>query len=100
MQRYVSEPLRLPPSDAPTFVRADLEFEGVAKTGPSFVLQVFVGNPEAGEDTPRDIAHGYAGPLAVFAHGDCWGDVGHCDVPDGPQDRSISGRRTRLPRST
>jgi hypothetical protein len=86
MQRYVSSALRLPPPATSPYKRADLEFEGVVKTGPSFVLEIFVGNPEADEATPRDIAHGYAATLPVFAHGECWGDVGHCDIPTGPQD--------------
>jgi hypothetical protein len=86
MQRYVSAPLRLPPAAGAPFVRADLEFEGVVKTGPSFVLEVFVANPEADESSKRDITDGYAGTLPVFAHGDCWGEVGHCDIPTGPQD--------------
>ena len=86
MQRYLSEPLRLPSAELPSFASAYLEFEGVEKRGASFVLQVFVGNSEAAENTPRDITHGFAGTLPVFGHGECWGDVGHCDVPQGPQD--------------
>lgn len=85
MQRYVSDPLRLPPADQPPFYRADLELLGVEKSGPSFVLDVFVGNPDAGADTPHEISSGWAGTMPVFAHGDCWGSVGHCDLPSGPQ---------------
>jgi tyrosinase len=84
MQRFVSEPLRLPPPDGVPFQRADLELVGVEKAGPSFVLEVFVGNPEATEGTPRAITSGWAGTMPVFAHGDCWGDQGHCDPPRGP----------------
>ena len=86
MQRYVSDPLRLPPPGTPPFGRADLELEDVEKSGASFVLDVFVGNPKATARTTRDITHGFAGTLPVFAHGDCWGDYGHCDTPVGPQD--------------
>ena len=84
MQRYVSEPLRLPPSDGVPYSRADLELLGVEKAGPSFVVNVFLANPDASEDTPHLITSGWVGTMPVFAHGDCWGDQGHCDPPRGP----------------
>jgi hypothetical protein len=84
MQRFVSQPLRLPPPDGVPFHRADLELLGVEKAGPSFVLDVFLGNPEASDETPRVITSGWAGTMPVFAHGECWGDQGHCDPPLGP----------------
>ncbi len=36
---------------------------------------------DATEATPRTPQECYADYLTVFAHGDCWGDVGHCDIP-------------------
>lgn len=87
MQQYISDPLRLPPADGPGFYRADLELLGVDKSGPSFVLDVFVGNEGADEATAHEITTGWAGTMAVFAHGDCWGGVGHCDLPRGPLDQ-------------
>jgi tyrosinase len=93
VQRYVSEPLRLPPKNEPLFYRADLELVGLQKSGASFVLDVFVGNPEANDKTPHKITSGWAGTLPVFAHGDCWGGEGHCDIPRGP----ASGFDRRLP---
>jgi tyrosinase len=77
MHRYLSQPLSVP--DTP-WVRADLEFEGVEHDGASFVVHLFLNNPEADEKTPRDASARYAGYLTVFAHGDCWGDAGHCEV--------------------
>ncbi len=50
--------------------------------GASFVLHVFLNNAEADETTPRTAEQRYAGYLTVFAHGDCWGDIGHCDIPE------------------
>jgi hypothetical protein len=78
MQRYVSEPVRLPSPSATPFYRADLELLGVETLGPSFVLDIFVGNPDATEKTSRVITTGWAGTMSVFAHGDCWSDQGHC----------------------
>jgi hypothetical protein len=93
VQLYVSDPLRLPPPSEPPFYRADLELVGLEKSGPSFVLDIFVGNPEANAGTPHEITSGWAGTLPVFAHGDCWGSQGHCDIPRGP----ASGFDRRLP---
>jgi hypothetical protein len=93
VQLYVSDPLRLPPPSGPPFYRADLELVGLEKSGPSFVLDIFVGNPEANAGTPHEITSGWAGTLPVFAHGDCWGSQGHCDIPRGP----ASGFDRRLP---
>lgn len=83
MQRWTSQPLAVPPRAG--WKRADLEFEGVEHDGASFVMHVYLNNGAAVESTPRTSDAGYAGYLTVFAHGDCWGDVGHCDVPTGAQ---------------
>jgi tyrosinase len=77
MHRYVSEPLAVPHSP---WVRADLEFEGVEHGGASFVVHLFLNNPHANEQSARDASEHYAGYLTVFAHGDCWGDAGHCEI--------------------
>jgi tyrosinase len=87
MERWTSQVMAVP---APTgWQRADLEFEGVEHDGPSFVIHVFLNHPDADETTPRTAEERYAGYLTVFAHGDCWGDVGHCDIPEpvSPFDR-------------
>jgi tyrosinase len=80
MQRWTSQVMAVPPRAS--WQRADLEFEGVEHDGASFVLHVFLNNPDADESTPRAPGQRYAGYLTVFAHGDCWGDVGHCDIPE------------------
>jgi hypothetical protein len=82
-QRWTSEPLRVPrDADAP-FLRADLEFEDVAHDGPSFVVLLYFNDPGVDEHAGRDHPS-FAGEFTVFAHGDCWGDVGHCELPQGP----------------
>ena len=73
---------------APTpdvFTRADLEFRGVDHSGPSFEARIFLDNRRASADTPRDESEGYAGSFWVFGHGGCFGELGHCDIPEGPR---------------
>ncbi|HEX3862979.1 MAG TPA: hypothetical protein VHY35_14935 [Stellaceae bacterium] len=65
-----------------TFNRADLVFEGVDHSGPSFEARVFLNHPDATADTPRTVDEGYAGSFHILGHGNCFGDVGHCDVDD------------------
>jgi hypothetical protein len=83
MQRWSSQPIPVPAVDDAPWERADLEFEGVEHDGPSYAVAVFLNNPDvaddAGDDTP-----GFAGRFTVFAHGDCWGDAGHCEPTGEP----------------
>lgn len=39
------------------------------------------------DDAGRNEAANFAAAFTVFAHGDCWGDVGHCQ----PQREPVSG---------
>ncbi|MBD0282590.1 MAG: hypothetical protein ICV69_10420, partial [Thermoleophilaceae bacterium] len=47
----------------------------------------------ADADTPRDIEQGYAGSFAVFGHGGCYGEEGHC----APEDRFMDEFDRRPP---
>jgi hypothetical protein len=82
MQRWTSDPLPVPRHAAP-YAEADLEFEDLRHDGPSFSIYLYFNNsdvnPEAG-----DQGDGFIGRLLLFGHGDCWGDVGHCEIPGGP----------------
>ena len=82
MTRFRSKPLDLP-ADREDITRADLVFYGVDHSGPSYEARIFLDNPRADADTPRDVERGYAGSFAVFGHGGCYGDEGHC----APEDR-------------
>jgi hypothetical protein len=64
------------------FKRADLVFEGVDHAGPSYEARIFLNNPGATAETPRTADQGYAGSFHIFGHGNCFGDVGHCDVDE------------------
>lgn len=68
------------------FARADLEFLGVRHGGVSFQVHVFFDNPGADENTEHSAETGYGGTFTVFGHGVCFGDPGHCEVPEGPPD--------------
>ncbi len=77
MNRYVSDPMDLPEVDEDG--RVDLVFYGVDHSGPSYEARVFLNNPDATLDTPRNAESGYAGSFNVFGHGACYGEAGHCD---------------------
>jgi hypothetical protein len=80
MRRFASKPLDVP-ADREEITRADLIFYGVDHSGPSYEARIFFDNPRADGDTAHDIERGYAGSFAVFGHGGCYGDEGHC-APD------------------
>lgn len=67
------------------FSRADIEFEGVDHSGASFEARVFFNKATPEGDRDRTPANGYAGSFYVFGHGNCFGDVGHCDVRERRQ---------------
>jgi hypothetical protein len=72
--------LELPPTQGESFCRADLTFYGIDHSGPSFRVHVFFDVPDATTETPRTTDAGYVGSFAVFGHGGCFGEEGHCDV--------------------
>jgi hypothetical protein len=75
-----------PPHTAPDeFSRADLEFRGVDHSGPTFEARVYLDNPAADASVGRDQGKGYAGSFYVFGHGGCFGELGHCALPEGPR---------------
>jgi hypothetical protein len=76
MQRWTSAAFARPDD---TYARADLEFLGVRQNGDSFVVHLYLNNPRATAKTGRSGDDGFAGEFAVFAHGPCWTDEGHCD---------------------
>ncbi|MBN9097722.1 MULTISPECIES: hypothetical protein [unclassified Pseudonocardia] len=73
------------PGRAP-FTRADLVVTGVDHSGTSYEVRLYLDNPGADIDTPRDPEAGYAGRYTVFGHGGCYGDEGHCEVPEAAGD--------------
>lgn len=80
VQRWTSQPLAVPRDPEAPWQAADVEFEDLAHDGSSFAVLLYLDNPGVPEDAGED-GPGFAGRFTVFAHGRCWGDVGHCDVP-------------------
>jgi hypothetical protein len=81
VKRFHSQPLELP-ADREGIARADLVFYGVDHSGPTYEGRIFLDNPRATAETPRDAEKGYAGSFTVFGHGGCFGGDGHCATQD------------------
>lgn len=79
MERFVSDALEIAePEEGGRLARVDLVFYGIDHSGPSYEARVFVNNPDADIDTPREASAGYAGSFTIFGHDGCYGDEGHC----------------------
>ena len=78
----VPSPLRLTFPNVDGDVRAAiLVFQSMAKTKDSYEVRVFFNDDAASEETPVKNNPSYAGTLWIFGHGECIGDLGHCDRP-------------------
>jgi len=73
--------LQLPAAHDP-YRRADLVIQGLEHAGPSVEVRIFFNAPEADASTPTTPSAGFAGFFSIFAHGGCFGDEGHCDMPE------------------
>ncbi len=83
MDHFVSAPISLTPAQAAgQFRRADLVFYGVDARHASYTARVFLEAPGGNVDLSPDRRDGYAGFFAIFGHGGCAGDAGHCDLPE------------------
>jgi len=82
MERWTSEAMAFPHYGEGGFARVDLEFEDIQHDGPSVSVLLYLNNESVDADTGHDSTAGFAGELSIFGHGDCWGDAGHCHVPD------------------
>jgi hypothetical protein len=83
---HTSVPLDVPEPTDSGYWRVDLILDDVDHSGPSYEGRVYFNNPDADEDSGRDAGTGYAGSFHIFGHAGCFGDQGHCDVPEGPRD--------------
>jgi tyrosinase len=77
----VTVELDLPPGDsADDIARADLTFYELDHSGPSYQVLIFFDKPDATADTAVHDDSGYVTRFAVFGHGGCFGEEGHCEV--------------------
>jgi tyrosinase len=88
--RFVSKPIRVD-KKANNFRKAEIRLHWVPQVARSCFVRAFLNQPGANAATPvRDNPH-YAGYLAVFGHGECYGGPGHCDMPP-PRARAYDQR--------
>lgn len=83
MDHFVSPSIELTASQSDgRYRRADLVFYEVDAGGASFTARVFLDALGGDADTSATRTAGYAGFFTIFGHGGCFGDAGHCDVPE------------------
>ncbi len=78
--RFVSEKIEIPDNVRSSFQQAEVRLHRVPQLPRSCFIRVFLNLPDANANTPLDDEH-YAGYLAIFGHGSCYGGPGHCEVP-------------------
>ena len=79
-KKYVSPKISIEPLNV-DFSRADLIFDGLDHSGPSFEARVFLNNDRANAATSTTPENGYAGSFHIFGHGGCYGDdITHCQI--------------------
>src|SRR5579872_1719745 len=78
--RFVSKEISVPESVRNSFQQAEVRLHRVPQLPRSGFIRVFLNLPDANANTPLDHPN-YAGYLAIFGHGDCYGGPGHCEVP-------------------
>ena len=78
--RFVSKSFDVDAKVRAQFSEAEVRLHRVPQLHRSCFIRVFLNLPDADATTP--ITHeNYAGYLAVFGHGSCYGGPGHCDTP-------------------
>lgn len=80
ISRFCSKPIAIKPA-MKTFKRAEIRLHRVPQLLRSGFIRAFINQPEANADTPIQNNPHYAGYLAIFGHGPCYGGPGHCDPP-------------------
>jgi hypothetical protein len=93
---FISKPLKIDIQKRKNISRIDLEFWGVDHSGPSYEGRVFINNPKADISTRMIPENRYVGSYYVFGHGECFGDIGHCDVMENTDPLSPSHPLTPL----
>lgn len=89
--RFVSAAVPVPELVRASFRNAEVRLHRVPQLLRSCFVRVFLNLPDANAAT--SIQHpNYAGYLAIFGHGSCYGGPGHCDIP---QQRRAHDQRSR-----
>jgi tyrosinase len=88
--RFVSKPIAFSES-LKRFERAEIRLHWVPQLERSCFIRAFLNEPGADASTPIQNNPHYAGYLAIFGHGACYGGPGHCDLPP-PRARDFDHR--------
>lgn len=88
--RFVSKPIRID-KKVKKFRKAEIRLHWVPQLVRSCFVRAFLNQPGADASTPLRGNPHYAGYLAIFGHGECYGGPGHCDLPP-PQARAYDQR--------
>jgi tyrosinase len=78
--RFVSRPLDIPETVRGAFRSAEVRLHRIPQLPRSCFIRVFLNLPDANAETSIEDQH-YAGYLAIFGHGPCYGGPGHCATP-------------------
>jgi tyrosinase len=88
--RFVSKPIPVH-AKVKKFRKAEIRLHWVPQLLRSCFVRAFINQPGADATTSvRNNPH-YAGYLAIFGHGECYGGPGHCDLPP-PRPRAFDQR--------
>lgn len=97
--RFLSQPIPIS-EQTRGFRKAEIRLHWVPQLDRSCFIRAFLNQPDANAHTPwRDNQH-FAGYLAIFGHGACYGGPGHCDTPPPrPRDYDNRTRSHNMPRN-
>ncbi|PYP85173.1 MAG: tyrosinase [Candidatus Angelobacter sp. Gp1-AA117] len=95
--KFVSARIDIPDTARSSFQKAEVRLHRVPQLPRSCFIRVFLNLPDANANTPLEDEH-YAGYLAIFGHGDCYGGPGHCEVPT-PRKYDLRPRNHNTPRN-
>jgi tyrosinase len=80
VSRFISKPIPITPQ-VQGFRKAEIRLHWVPQLARSCFVRAFLNQPGADAHTDwRGNPH-FAGYLAIFGHGACYGGPGHCDIP-------------------
>jgi tyrosinase len=97
--RFVSKPIRVEPN-LKAFRKAEIRLHWVPQLARSCFVRAFLNDPGADASTPLHDNPHFAGYLAIFGHGPCYGGPGHCDPPPPrPRDYDLRTRSHNTPRN-
>jgi len=97
--RFVSKPIPIA-ANLKAFSRAEIRLHWVPQLQRSCFVRAFLNDPAANSETPLHDNPNFAGYLAIFGHGPCYGGPGHCDPPPpSPRDYDWRTRSHNTPRN-